>query len=134
ARLGDNIRNSASGVSVRCAHVVGLDVELLQSIGAWEGEVGVDIAVVIIHAIQQVVNAVGAAAIDLRILFTGQNATFAVVAAVLRADIDGSGHKKDQFLRCSSVHGQAHHGLFVDDLGDGRVIGGDLVHVSLHRN
>ena len=83
SRLSYNIGDSARRVSISSAHVIRLHIEFLQSVGTGEWQVGVDIHVVVVHAIQQVVDAVGATAIDFGILLTRQHAAFTIGAAVL---------------------------------------------------
>ena len=132
--LGYDIGHSARRVSISGAHVIGLHIEFLQRVRTWERQIGVDIHVVVVHAIQQVIDAVGTAAIDFRILLARQNATFTIVAAVLSCDIDRAGDQKDQLLRLASIQGHAFHALLIDNLRDGCIVGGHLVGTALHRD
>jgi len=65
-------------------------------------------------------------------LLAGEDAAFAVVAAVLAADVDCSGNEEDELLRFPAIHGKAFDALLINNLDDGCVVGGDLVDASLH--
>src|SRR5579864_7788518 len=113
-----NYVDSDCGIAVLGGHVVGLDVELLDGIGIWEGQVGVDVMIVVVPAIELVIDVAGATAANIPPLRIGVDAALAGRAAIVKRGIDGAGREEEQRLRLAAVEWEIDNALSIDELRD----------------
>ena len=134
AGFTDHVHDATRRITVSGAHVVGVEIELLHRVGIWERQIGVNIGVVEIHAIQQIRYAVRSAPIHLCILLAGKCSAFAVGAAILRSYIGRTGNEEDQLLHLATVQRNRDDALLIDELPNSGGICGHQRCIGSHRN
>ena len=126
ARLGDDIDDAPGRVAVGGAHIVGIDVEFLHRVGVGEGQVGIDVTIVEVHAIHQVRDTVGSATVHLGILLGGVTCPPSQLPPQFCAGYIGcAGNKEHQLLHFPAIQRQRDDVLLIDQLADGGGVGSD---------
>ena len=98
SRFTDHVDYAAHGISILGAQVAVLHAELLDRVRVGKWQVRIDVSVVVSHAVQLVIHALGKRAVGFRILLARIRAAFAVCAAIVFGSVRNSCRQEDQRL------------------------------------
>ena len=134
ARSGNDVHDAAAGIAIFGGEVVRLKIEFLNGIRIWEGDVHVQISVVVAHAVQLIVDLPHAGAINARCLFVGINTAVSTNAAAVSTQVHCARREEDQALRETAVQWQFGDLLSVHQLPHRSAACVYEVGVGLYRN